>query len=157
MNIPTKIYESLTAPERIRAAISATARDDDAEIARLRTSCPKLPFLVTDPAYAERMKRIIMLLMEFEGELRGYAIDYLRCNPIKEFLDERDAIFESIANMHAALRIYAEGEGIDFAELEVCGPPRHPIVAVMIKLAMDHEDPEQAAALAAEYREFVFT
>jgi hypothetical protein len=44
--ISPAVYASLSAPARVRAAIAATAREDQAELDTLRTTCPKLSYLV---------------------------------------------------------------------------------------------------------------
>ena len=67
---------------------------------------------MTDPAYAERMERFMNLLMEIEGEFRDYAIGYLTPRLGNYDLDPSEEIIECVATMYAALRIYAEEEGI---------------------------------------------
>ena len=109
---------------------------------------------MTDPAYAERMARFINLLMAIEREFRGYAIDYLtprlrKCDP-----DPCEEIIECVATMHVALRIHAEEEGIEFAELDACGLTRHPSIARLIQSVQGSENPEY---FAAHFREYVAT
>ena len=109
---------------------------------------------MTDPAYAERMAWFINLLMAIEREFRGYAIGYLtptlrKCDP-----DPCEEIIECVATMHVALRIHAEEEGIEFAELDACGLTRHPSIARLIQSVQGSENPEY---FAAHFREYVAT
>ena len=100
------------------------------------------------------MARFINLLMAIEREFRGYAIDYLtprlrKCDP-----DPCEEIIECVATMHVALRIHAEEEGIEFAELDACGLTRHPSIARLIQSVQGSENPEY---FAAHFREYVAT
>ena len=95
--------------------------------------------------------------MAIEREFRGYAIDYLtprlsKCDP-----DPCEEIIECVATMHVALRIHAEEEGIEFAELDACGLPRHPSIARQIQSVQGSENPEYFAVFAAHFREYVAT
>ncbi len=51
-----KLYDRLTAHERLRLVIGAQARGDDAEVDRLVQSCPRVNYSAGDDAYVVPMK-----------------------------------------------------------------------------------------------------
>lgn len=157
--IPDSVYTTLTPAERIRAAISASARQDTAELDRLRTTCRMRQFKITDPDYSEPLVRLSGLLMAHECEQRGLALSFLSASRVgdEEDATERlaaratsDAALEQFAINQDSLAAFAANEGIDAADLRAMGPPPHPLVAVMAELAEGMAEVSIVAEAAAE-------
>ncbi len=159
MKIPTNIYASLSAPERIRAAISAIARDDDAELETLKNTCPKRQFLVTDPAYADGMDALFRLMLLTEYQLATLALDFTtaRKRTGMESLDQQDASITHAASLETAWNLLIQELGIDTLDAAKTRPPRHPYVAAMIQVSEGEEDPEIVETRLQEMRECLAT
>lgn len=134
MKIPTDIYESLSAPERIRAAISAIARDDDAELETLKKTCPRRQFLMTDPAYSEGMTTLFSLMVFTEYQLATLALDFTTVTNRTgmEVVDRQDATITHAASVETAWNLLIEEMGIDAQDAAKTRPPRHPYVTAMV-------------------------
>lgn len=65
----TKYYPKLTPRERVKLAIAAMARNDDEEIKLLTKTCPTENYVVTDPAYIDRVELTKDLSVAFSLEL----------------------------------------------------------------------------------------
>jgi len=50
-------YSKLTPPERFTLAVSAMSRDDDVELSRLRDTCPRRVYRLSDTHYTDRMEQ----------------------------------------------------------------------------------------------------
>ena len=68
MTIPQSVHEKLTPAQRIRAAVAAAARGDDAELERLKTTAGMMPYKITDPRYADGMERLALLMLAHEAD-----------------------------------------------------------------------------------------
>jgi hypothetical protein len=144
MNIPTDIYQSLTAPERIRAAISAIARNDDAELETLKKTCPKRQFLMTDPAYAEGMTSLFSLMIVTEYQMATLALDFTTATKRAgmEKVDRQDAVVTHAASLETAWNLLINELGLDAQDAAQTRPPRHPYVTALVQVSEGEEDPE---------------
>lgn len=144
MNIPTDIYQSLTAPERIRAAISAIARNDDAELETLKKTCPKRQFLMTDPAYAEGMTSLFSLMIVTEYQMATLALDFTTATKRAgmEKVDRQDAVVTHAASLETAWNLLINELGLDVQDAAQTRPPRHPYVTALVQVSEGEEDPE---------------
>ena len=144
MKIPTEIYENLSAPERIRAAISAIARDDDAELETLKKTCPKRQFLMTDPNYSESMENLTFLMLLTEYQLATLALDFTtaRKRTGMEGVDRQDAAITHATSLETAWNLLIQELGIDALDAAKTRPPRHPYVTALIQVSEGEEDPE---------------
>jgi hypothetical protein len=144
MKIPTDIYQSLSAPERIRAAISAIARDDDAELETLKKTCPKQQFLITDPAYAEGMTGLFSLMIITEYQLATLALDFTTASKRTgmEKVIRQDAVVTHAASLETAWNLLIEEMGIDALDSAKIRPPRHPYVTALVEVSEGEEDSE---------------
>lgn len=144
MNIPDKVYENLTPAERIRAAVLASARDDERELTILKETCPKKAYLVTDPAYSEVMMKLFSLLLFIEYQLTSYALDFQvsRLRKGQERCDAQESALMGTASVVAALNQLITEMGLDPVAMAQNGPPRHPLVTATITVSEGEEDPE---------------
>ncbi len=125
-HMPDRNYAALTGAERAIAAFAATARDDDAELLRLRDTCPRKLFRITDPDYSDRMDALLVMTLAAECDLRGWAA--VACGAVAE---DRDPALV-VQRMHAivtALERFATEQGIDPAHLRGVSVARHALVA----------------------------
>jgi hypothetical protein len=159
MNIPDKIYANLTPQERIRAAISAIARDDDTELETLKKTCPMRQFLMTDPAYADGMDALFNLMLLTEYQLATLALDFTTATKRTgmERFDQVDAAITHAASLETAWNLLIEELGIDALDAAKTRPPRHPYVTAMIQVSEGEEDPEFVKTRLQEMREHLVT
>ena len=139
MTIPAEIYTRLSASERIRAAVSALARNDEGELQTLKETCPKKSFLMTDPAYSEGMERLLALALAVESDLQAMALDFF----LASRLEVPEAVHESVATaaaLESAWRELLAELGIPRREMSEAGPPRHHAVKTILHLADGEED-----------------
>jgi|GEM_PF-2390906 len=141
MNIPAKIYESLTAPERMRAAVSAQARNDDAELLMLKDTCPKRTYLMNDSAYYDGMVNLMATALVVEYDLLAAAMDFHT-----EVGDEVSEIvgraMHTAASVEAAWRELLAEMGIPWLEMSLAGPPRHHSVKTLLQISEGEETAE---------------
>lgn len=159
MNIPDKIYANLSPIERIRAAISAIARDDDAELEMLKTTCPKRQFLMTDPAYADGMDALFNVMLLTEYQLATLALDFTTATKrtgMEGFVQE-DAAITHAASLETAWNLLIEEMGIDALDAAKTRPPRHPYVTAIVQISEGAEDPEFVKTRLQEMREHLVT
>lgn len=139
MTIPAEIYTRLSASERIRAAVSALARNDDGELQTLKETCPKKSYLITDPAYSEGIQRLLALAFAVESDLQTMALDFFLAS--REEVSE--AVHECVADataLESAWRELLAELGIPRREMSMAGPPRHHAVKTILHLADGAED-----------------
>lgn len=144
MNIPAEIYAGLSPQERIRAAISAESRNDEAELKTLLETCPKKSYLMTDPAYSEEMVKIYHLMLCVELQLAECALDFnlsSRLDGAEKFNLQQKSL-ESAASISEAWGNLMTEMGIDPEEIAKNGPPRHFVVTVIIQVAEGEAVPE---------------
>ena len=151
MNIPAKIYANLSTAERIRAAVSALARNDDAELETLKVTCPKKSYLMTDPAYSEGMERLMALAMAVEFDLRTMALDFHMASRQKSPEKIHKAVVES-ASVNVAWRELLAEMGISCHEMSNAAPPRHPSVKAILLLGEGEESAGIVQALLEAMR-----
>lgn len=159
MNILHKVYENLTPAERIRAAVLATARDDEEELQILKETCPKRTFLMTDPAYSEGMGNLFSLMLALELDLARYALDFqsARLHQGEKRCDIQECALKATASAIAALDEFFAEMGLDPQAMAKIGPPRHPLVRAAIIVSEGEEDPELVEVRLQQMREYLAT
>lgn len=165
--IQDSTYETLRPEQRVRAAVSATARGDDREIARLRETCPKYVYKMTDPAYADTMDKLMSLAAVIEADMRGHALDFAtdmlertrakaKSTPPADVEEDRsDLALAYAAAVAEAWKRLLDELGIDRDEMERAGPPRHPMAWGLADMgeARASVEEELVGELLAAYRE----
>jgi hypothetical protein len=155
MNIPDKIYANLSPAERIRAAVSALARNDDAELQTLKVTCPKKTYLMTDPAYSEGMERLTALALAVEFDLRTVALEFLLASRLNVSESAHDVVTEAIAEAAAldvAWRELLAEMGIPWVEMSEAGPPRHRAVKMILDLGEGEENAAEVQTWLEAFR-----
>ena len=129
MKIRGTVYEALSPRQRIIAAMDAIARDDTAEIARLKSTCPIKSYHQRDAAFSDTMEALFGAGLAVETDLRGAALLWwARRDP------ERDeALLQGMAAIEAAWLALLADMGI--TSPTAAAPPRHPLVSVLLKIA----------------------
>jgi hypothetical protein len=145
MKTPTAVYEALTPIQRVRAAFAAMARDDQAEIDRLRRTCPKKTYTQTDAAYADTMEHLISLSLAMSHDMLTAALNAYLSATLTPGHCEED--LQVLANVNAAGRLIFERFGIDHDLLQKTSLPPHRAVRVMLDAAPP-PDMKAAQALA---------
>lgn len=142
MTIPTEIYTRLSASERIRAAVSALARNDDSELQTLKETCPKKSFLMNDPAYSEGIQRLLSLALAVESDLERMTLDFFIAARLKglEGLEAVDGIIGAAASLESAWGEFLTELGIPRREMKEAGPPRHHAVEAILNIGTGEED-----------------
>lgn len=152
MNIPHRIHQGLTAPERIRAAISAMARGDESELETLKTTCPKKSFLITDPDYSDAIQRLLELALAVESDLQRNALDFLLSYRLEEY--EMVSLARVSAHiLEAAWSAFLDELGIPREEMAKAGPPRHHAVESILGLAREEPDEKAVEFILNHIRE----
>ena len=65
----TKLYDRFTPDERVRLAIRALARSDDAEADRLARACPRKTYTMIDAGFTDRLEATEVLTLCIMVEL----------------------------------------------------------------------------------------
>jgi hypothetical protein len=154
MNISPTIYSNLSAPARVRAAVAATAREDQAELDTLRTTCPKLSYLVTDPAYGQTMQRLFMLALSNECEVAGFALDFIAASRLEEPASIHAAVIHAASIKAAWVDLLTE-LGIDLADMTKASPERHNTVETVLQLSEGKHDSEIVSQRLTAMRDFL--
>lgn len=152
MTIPSQIHQSLTAPERVRVAISAMARGDDEELQTIKATCRKRSFLITDPDFTDAIERLIYLSLAVESELQGYALDFL----LSSHLEEYELVIQARVSAHAlesAWTSLLEEQGIPREDMAKAGPPRHHAVESILRLSREEPDEKAVEFILNHLRE----
>lgn len=143
--IPTTIHRRLTAPERIRATVSALARGDHKEAEALSETCPKQSRAVMEPAYAHVMHRLFSIQQIIEAELSGQALDFLLASRLQDREATQHAIREA-RTLEAAWRALLAELGIQPAEMSLASSRRHEAVSVILTLSNEELEAETIQA-----------
>ena len=159
MNIPDKIYANLTPIERMRAAVLASARDDEEELQVLKVTCPKKTFLMTDPAYSEGMMKLFSSLLFVEYELGICALDFqmARIRKGKSEREFQESALKTAASIVVALDQLTAEMGLDPQAMAKNAPPRHPFVTATITMSEGEEDLELVEVHLQHMREYLAT
>lgn len=110
--IKDNVYESLTPEQRVIAAVEAMARDDEQEIIRLKDTCPRYNYMITDPAYSETMQEIMAIAVAIQCDKRDALIITLLAHATCH--DESLGIgLQKLSNIDALWTKYLDSKGID--------------------------------------------
>ena len=120
-------YAALTGTERAAVALAALARDDDAELRRLKDTCPLKGYRITDPDYSDRIDALLTLTLATECDLRGWACVAIWCSTTQD--GDPAPVIRHMLAIDTALDRFAAEQGIDPADLRRAGSPRHALVA----------------------------
>lgn len=159
MNISEKVYANLTAQERVRAAVLATARDDEAELQVLKDTCPRKSFWMTDPDYCETMMNLFDLLVFTEYQLGACALDFqsARLFKGKNRCEIQDGALVATASLISALDQLIAEKGLDPDAMAQIGPPRHPFVTAAVTMSEGEEDPDLVECFLQSMRDHLAT
>lgn len=151
--IPSEIHARLTASERIRAAVSALSRGDDAEIQTLKETCPVKTFTMTDPAYGEAMQRLLALSMAVESDLNRTALDFFMACRLKT--EDLEPMINTIGAIQKAWAEFLSELGIPQEEMAAAGPSQHPAMIGILQMHDPEDiDPEAVQILLAYMRDY---
>jgi hypothetical protein len=129
MNIRGTIYEALSPRQRIIATMDAIARDDTAEIDRLKTTCPYRVYRQRDAAFIDALEALFGAGLAVEGDLRGAALSWW-AHPVS---GRDEQLLQDMAAIEAAWQALLADMGI--TSLTAAAPPRHPLVARLLEIA----------------------
>jgi hypothetical protein len=161
--IDTAVYEQLTPSERVRAAVSATARDDMEELQRLKETCPKYLYKMTDPKYTDAMRHLFSMALAIELEIMSHVLNFY-FNVLDHrmgtadagksvwIVDPVDSALMGAATIFKAWNLFLEEQGIDPGEFAKTSPPRHPLVQSILQVSEGMTDDEQVERVLAELR-----
>jgi hypothetical protein len=152
MNIPAKIYSNLSTPERIRAAVLASARDDKEELQILKETCPKKAFLMTDPEYTHGVVNLFSLLLGLELDLAFCALDFQMAGTKWDF---QESALKAAASIVVALDQLIAEMGLDPQAMAKNAPPRHPFVTATVTMSEGEADPELVEVHLQHMREYL--
>ena len=140
MKISDTAYEALSPRQRIIAVVDAIARDDTAEIDRLKTTCPIKTYRQRDVAFTDTMEALDMAGLAVETDLRGAALWWwwARTDP-----DCGIEVLQDMAAIEAAWLALLTEMGI--TSPAAAAPPRHPLVVPLLENA-----PEPVSERVAE-------
>jgi len=153
MKINDTVYSTLSPRQRVAATIAAVARNDDAEVTRLRETCPKQRYLATDDAYADTMTTLCTVSVGVESDLRGLAIDYLAATTTSGKETEHQAtIIRIFASIREAWQRHAREMQIDLDDLHAFSGPHHDYVEALAKHAEGKHDEASVETLLQSIR-----
>ena len=132
MNILGKIYEGLSLSQRVIAAMDAIARDDTAEIERLKLTSPIKTYRERGIAFSGTMKALFAIGMAVECDLRGAALSWWMVRTIPE--QSRELLQEMAAIEGGWQALLAD---MDIASPTAAAPPRHQMVVLLLKMATE--------------------
>lgn len=147
------VYENLTPEQRMRAVVSAIAREDEAEVRRLRDTCPKYMYHMTDVAFTGRMEALYSLSLTVECAMRGLVIDYLVAlrfangpaaqdpEVLRESMELTEQILIAIASTDEAWRQALLSVDIDTDAMDKVGAPRDEVTKDMVYIAQELSEP----------------
>jgi hypothetical protein len=69
----TRLYDRLTADERLRAFYDAAANKDPAEMDKLNATCPRRPYTMDDWAYTRSKIKVHAITLGLHGDAAFYA------------------------------------------------------------------------------------
>ena len=133
------VYESLSPRQRIIAAMDAIARDDTAEIDRLKSTCPVKSYRQRHAAFSDTIEALFGAGLALEAHLRGEALSW--------WADERGAaLLQSMATIKTAWLALLADMGI--TSPTAAAPPRHPLVVALLAIAPEPEAEKVAESYA---------
>lgn len=150
MNIRGTVYETLSPRQRIIAAMDAIARDDTAEIDRLKTTCPFRTYRQRDAAFSNAIEALFGAGLAVEADLRGAALWWWAA-PVPE---QREALLQGMAAIEAAWLALMADMGI--SSPTAAAPPRHPLVECLLEIAPEPES-ERVAEIYAVLKAYIPT
>jgi hypothetical protein len=151
MKISDTAYEALSPRQRIIATIDAMARDDTAEIDRLKTTCPIKSYRREDAAFRDVFEGLRGAELAVEADLLSEALWLIARHDDPEC---REATLQTMAAIEAAWLALLSDMGI--TSPAGAAPPRHLLVAVLLENAPEPE-PERVAEYYAVLKASVFT
>lgn len=139
MKIRGTVYEALGPRQRLIAVMDAIARDDTAEIDRLKTTCPIKTYRREDAAFRDVMEGLCWAGLAVETDLRGAALWWwgTRTDPDCGMVE----VLQDMAAIEAAWLALLTEMGIT----SPASPPRHPLVVPLLENA-----PEPVSERVAE-------
>ncbi len=132
MKIKESLYTNLTPATRIKAALNAAARQDDAEIKRLVATCPKRSYTTTDAAFSDTMNALMQLSLAVEADKRGQALWFLLALREGDAQAAQDALAK-LNSLHAAWGQFLTTCSLDPSDMQGAGAPAHSYVELFIK------------------------
>jgi hypothetical protein len=148
----TRLYDRLTAEERLRAFYEAAANKDPAEMDKLNATCPRRTYTMDDWAYTRTKYNMLVITLALHGDAAFYAqsaLFALACNVLFEAREEDDMakpgqteeLFEfAIRHYKKCIRAYdrfCEEVGLDPATMrQACGVQEN----VPMQIAMNVAD-----------------
>ena len=93
MKIKDAIYKELTPRQRIISMIEAIGRADAEEVERLKETCERKSYRISDLKYYGVLTRLFEMSMAVESDLRGMVINYIDADSNKKqvmFAQEMD-------------------------------------------------------------------
>jgi hypothetical protein len=126
MKIHGLIYEALSPRQRIIAAMDAIARDDTAEVERLKSSCAIKTYRQRDSEFSDTIEALFVTGLAVEADLLSEALSWLTCRHDK-------VVLQNMATIEAAwLTLLAE---MGITSPTSAAPQRHPVVAALLDAA----------------------
>ena len=135
MKIRGTVYETLSSRQRIIAALDAIARDDTAEIDRLKSTCPIKSYRQRDANFSDTIEALFRAGLAVELDLRGEALSWLACGRDK-------VVLQNMAAIEAAWLALLADMGV--TSPTAAAPPRHPLVVALLKIAPEPESEKMA-------------
>ena len=130
MNIRGTVYEALSPRQRIIAAMDAIARDDTAEVERLKSTCPISTYRQRDAAFSDTVEALFGTGLAVEADLRGAALWWWMVRAVPE---QGGALLQNMAAIEAAWLALLADMGI--TSPTAAAPPRHPLVVHLLDIA----------------------
>jgi len=153
-SIKTAVYQTLSPAERIRATISAIARDDDHEIEKLAETCPRKTYTQPDAAFLDALQKLQTLSLAVEGDLRANALDWLMSMRLEEYTASNAALVSAASIQAAWLELLGDHQ-LDPAEMSKASPERHFAVISLLELAEGEESEELKTPILEAFRDFL--
>jgi hypothetical protein len=143
MNISGKVYEVLSPRQRIIAAMDAIARDDTAELERLKSTCPIKTYRQRDAAFSDTVEALSGAGLAVESDLRGAALSWM----VGDIPEQGEALLYDMAAIEAAWLALLADMGI--TSPTAAAPPRHQLVVHLLEIAPTPESERVAEIYAA--------
>ena len=134
MNIKSVIYENLTAPQRVIAALEAEIRGDEDEAMRLIRTCPRKTYEQADAAFLDTVKNIFAAAQAVRLDLMENAMGYICLIKLGRY-DAAENYMQNVADIHAAWHETLEAIGMEASLIDSVGGPLSPFLKVILKNA----------------------
>ena len=110
--------------------MDAIARDDTAEVERLKSSCPIKTYRQRDAEFSDTIEALFVTGLAVEADLLSEALSWLTCRHDK-------VVLQNMATIEAAwLTLLAE---MGITSPTSAAPQRHPLVAQLLEIAPEPE------------------